>query len=400
MGKIRINELARELEVKAKAVIDYLVSIGIEDKRSHSSSVEGELIDQIRAYFQNGPKVAETEPEPAPVPPPAPEPPRPVAVKATEEPKLAPPIIAPKPALHREAVVEMKTAGVLRKPLTPVAATPAESPVSGPPKRILRPPIRSHIPPPPPPPPAAVRPIAEPAAPPAGPTPHVEAHRPAPPGIMERPAAAAAGPGTSPAQRPPARVPGRPAPPLGPAKPGQPIYARRPAAHPGPLGRPGGRPAIPVGEVPPLGEPNRRGTHPVRGRSMPARGERARHPQPRERSLRPMMPVRHVPEPIHVDRDITISEGITVKDLSEKLGVKVRDLIRRLLDLGVLANINHNLDPAVAEKVAQSFGAHTSVVTYEEETMHEVETVALPERVVTRAPVVTVMGHEIGRAHV
>jgi translation initiation factor IF-2 len=49
---MRINELARELEVKAKAIIDYLAEIGIEDKRSHSSSIEGELIERIKAHFQ------------------------------------------------------------------------------------------------------------------------------------------------------------------------------------------------------------------------------------------------------------------------------------------------------------------------------------------------------------
>jgi len=97
--------------------------------------------------------------------------------------------------------------------------------------------------------------------------------------------------------------------------------------------------------------------------------------------------------PIVVDREVTITEGITVKDLSEKLGVKVRDLIRRLLDQGVIATINHTLDPALAEQVAQSFGARTRVVTYEEETQEQVEVGAPDGKVVVRAPVVTVMGH-------
>ena len=35
MGKIRINELARELEVKSNVVIDYLAELGIPDKKSH-----------------------------------------------------------------------------------------------------------------------------------------------------------------------------------------------------------------------------------------------------------------------------------------------------------------------------------------------------------------------------
>ena len=94
-----------------------------------------------------------------------------------------------------------------------------------------------------------------------------------------------------------------------------------------------------------------------------------------------------------MDREITITEGVTVKDLSEKLGVKARDLIRRLLDMGVLATINQNLDPTLAEQVAQSFGARTRVVSFEEETVEQVETTEAPEKRVPRAPVVTVMGH-------
>jgi translation initiation factor IF-2 len=99
------------------------------------------------------------------------------------------------------------------------------------------------------------------------------------------------------------------------------------------------------------------------------------------------------PQPIRVDIEITVTEGITVKDLSEKLGVKARDLIRRLLDMGVLATINQNLDPSLAEQVAQSFGARTRVVTFEEEAIEQVEVSEAPEKRVARAPVVTVMGH-------
>jgi len=127
---------------------------------------------------------------------------------------------------------------------------------------------------------------------------------------------------------------------------------------------------------------------------MPGRGgDRSRQAQAtRERPMR-IIPPRHSQEPIVIDREITISEGITVKDLSEKLGVKARDLIRRLLDLGVLATINQNLDPALAEKVAKSFGAQTSVVTFEEEALTQLEAISGPERLIARAPVVTVMGH-------
>ena len=56
-------------------------------------------------------------------------------------------------------------------------------------------------------------------------------------------------------------------------------------------------------------------------------------PKKREYLLRAGIAARPAPVPIVVDREVTITEGITVKDLSEKLGVKARDLIRRLLVL-------------------------------------------------------------------
>src|SRR5260370_30452995 len=52
METIRINELARELEVKSKAILDYLSQVGVTDKKSHSSALEGEIVQQVRAHFR------------------------------------------------------------------------------------------------------------------------------------------------------------------------------------------------------------------------------------------------------------------------------------------------------------------------------------------------------------
>src|SRR3979490_1143347 len=40
MSKIRINDLARELEVKSKAILDALTEVGVTEKKTHSSSIE------------------------------------------------------------------------------------------------------------------------------------------------------------------------------------------------------------------------------------------------------------------------------------------------------------------------------------------------------------------------
>ena len=51
MGKIRINELARELEVKPARLLELLPEFGITDKRTHSSSLEDDLANRLRRHF-------------------------------------------------------------------------------------------------------------------------------------------------------------------------------------------------------------------------------------------------------------------------------------------------------------------------------------------------------------
>ena len=76
--------------------------------------------------------------------------------------------------------------------------------------------------------------------------------------------------------------------------------------------------------------------------------------QPRERVeeekiLRPASR-RHVEAgPPPINREITISEGITVKELSEKLDVKANLLIKKLLDKNIFATINQTLDSKLAK---------------------------------------------------
>ncbi|MGH9789319.1 MAG: translation initiation factor IF-2 N-terminal domain-containing protein, partial [Candidatus Acidiferrales bacterium] len=52
MTQVRINELARELEVKAKAILDYLPELGVAEKKTHSSSIDSDVADKVRAYFR------------------------------------------------------------------------------------------------------------------------------------------------------------------------------------------------------------------------------------------------------------------------------------------------------------------------------------------------------------
>src|ERR1700720_2714525 len=54
MSKIRINDLARELEVKSKAILDVLREVGVTETKTHSSSLEGDEAERVRQHFQRG----------------------------------------------------------------------------------------------------------------------------------------------------------------------------------------------------------------------------------------------------------------------------------------------------------------------------------------------------------
>ena len=57
-SQVRINELARDLEVKAKAIIDLLPSLGVTEKKTHSSSIPADIAEKVRKQIQG---VAEAE---------------------------------------------------------------------------------------------------------------------------------------------------------------------------------------------------------------------------------------------------------------------------------------------------------------------------------------------------
>jgi translation initiation factor IF-2 len=496
MSKIRINDLARELEVKSREILDVLTTVGVTEKKTHSSSLEDFEADLVRKHLrgrsdassgsarsssrashgsgnnedeiktkidlshisQPGDVLRAIQQRKATVEPPAA---RSVPKPPAAETKTASPAAAAPPAPSAPKAVPPKppaeAAAPVQSPSTPRLVTPASVAAT------YRPPSVVVIPPKTPPPAAATpatptnsaAPIAVPprtttpaattTATPAAPG-SIPSHAPSAtsnlpsnvtqmPAAPTRPSAPVAPPprmimpqtGPRPVYKAPiappsAAAPGatsRPAP--GRPVPGQPIFQR--TARPPAPGAAAGAPR------PPLRPGERRPMHPTRvapagsrplgvgpGGALPPPGPSRPGARPGGPSRRPGQ--RYVPrgvkegpmkgytppprmivsnEPAPITRNITITEGISVKDLAEKLGIRAKDLIARLVVRGVFATINQTLDAELASEMARFFGADTEVITFEEQaskdTTEATESSEEGAEAIPRPPVVTIMGH-------
>jgi translation initiation factor IF-2 len=320
-------------------------------------------------------------PPPTPAPPPveAPEPVPAVAEEQVEEPVVAAPAVAAEPPAPPVAVVveppppEVPEPQAAPEPPRVEEPPPPVEPVTQP-GRFVPPTLRLRI--------------EEPGRPVKPARPLMPAKRPTQgqPTIVQKPAAAppvartaTPKPQTPTAPRAPYPPPPRPTTPAmlgGPRPlPAQPVRQQTTTQQARP-GAPGTRPAYAPPRPPSL---------PPRPAQRPTQPRRARPVAPPP----PMMPV--APPPI--TRTITLAEGMTVKDLAEKLDLRVKDVLAKLLMKRMMMTINSTLDIETAKDIAREFGAQIEMRSFEEELVSAEVDQSRPEDIEARAPVVTVMGH-------
>ena len=456
MGKKRVHEIAKDLDLNSKDIISALTGLGVEVK-SHMSTVETGEIDKL---YQTLGKAPGNRPTPA----------KTVGQQAAERPA------SPKPDAPKRSVrLSQYGPGLVdrvpqRPPDRRYVDRPMHIPVPIPRAGSEQEVPQETVPRAAEPGPAAGRPVAsEPAPERTEPQPQAEPDRPTPtvtrppqqprpygqgaphpaqhrPHQGDRPAPGAA-PGGRPPQYgnrpasggPPGRPPqygNRPAPGGPPGRPPQ--YGNRPAPG-GPPGRlpqyggrpaPGGAPGRPPqygGRPAPGGRPTGgpilsknipkppaqlEATKPDKGagqqrfadrkekgkggdRRRPWEKKGAREQQTRTRHRRPAKhDTRYIPPSER--KPIVVSGALTVKDLAEKAGIKAAEIIKKLMAMGTMATINQEVDADTAVLIAEDLGFNVEFkpeVTIEERLEFESEEDIDPENQETRPPVVTVMGH-------
>ncbi len=351
-ARVKVIDLAKELGVTSKDLIVALEAMGQKGMRA-MSPLQAAAANELRVKLGRGRDLPE-EAKPKRVPKAKAEP-----GEAQEAAKKKAPGTAPKTARKKVADIE---------PAEPLVAEPVGE--IKPAATLIRHTAPPLLEPAPPPVPEPTPVVASPVAPPTVPTvlrKEPTLLRPTPPAspvtAQPRPAMppAAAGPATPPRRA----VPGAPpaVTPAVPLRPGAPPAPARPAAPAPPV-----RPAAAAAPAAP---------------AAPPKVEVKREPRPEPGPPEP---------PVEIKRElIKLPESVTVGELAAAMRHKSGEVIKALLDLGVMATVNEVLDPTAAKLVADKFYFDVEIRSLEGDILEEEETD--PSQLKLRPPVVTVMGH-------
>ncbi len=96
--------------------------------------------------------------------------------------------------------------------------------------------------------------------------------------------------------------------------------------------------------------------------------------------------------PKAIKRRIKIDDAIALSDLAKRMGIKASEMIKKLMDLGVMATVNQVIDFDTAVLVAAEFEYELEKASFEEDTVLKVQKDD-PDKLLSRPPVVTIMGH-------
>lgn len=99
-----------------------------------------------------------------------------------------------------------------------------------------------------------------------------------------------------------------------------------------------------------------------------------------------------LPQPKAAKRKIKIGEVVPVAELARAMGAKGSELVKKLLSLGVVAAINQSIDFETASLLAEDFGYELEIDTIEESSLIG-DIADSDEELRPRPPVVTIMGH-------
>ena len=116
--------------------------------------------------------------------------------------------------------------------------------------------------------------------------------------------------------------------------------------------------------------------------------------RPKRAASRPSGPKHKFQAPTEdITREVELGESITVAQLSQKTSVKAAEVIKILMNLGVMANISQTIDQETATLVVEELGHQVKLLDADAVEKNLEAEMALEGEAETRAPVVTVMGH-------
>jgi translation initiation factor IF-2 len=415
MAKIQVHELAQQMGVGDRELMFLLQSIGVEVS-SPSADLDESTVQAILQGKTHAPKSLIVREEPAQ--PKATRPSRSALsrIKIVDKPAAPAPKSEPgrpaEPPRPKPPAEPARTAVVSPEPEEPAKPEKAASPrriVPSPGRPAPKPGDRITLPPPIRRPAAGTRPSAagRPGAGPGRPAPSV--YRPAP-GAPGARIPGARGPAAAPPRAGRPRTGAAPAPPAA----GDSRLVRRKKeeeAKKGPAKKAGARPKINAADEVDLRDyvgQYQEDTYsditlPLIDKGAEVEEPAAPKPLSKSAMRRAAKETRHddtgkvveFKKPLPTG-PVFLSEGVTVKELSEKLGVLGRDLVQKLMRRGMMVTINQTIPAEVAVEIAKEIGVEAAVVSFEEElelTREERGEEVSPEKLEPRAPVVTVMGH-------